>query len=71
MAGSGKWIFAKAALAKMVVVGDQKRRQIQRKPNRGQAKCVDVLLTNENRSGVKYNQSGLIRSQGSTSQGNK
>ena len=36
-----------------------------------QARCADVLITNENRSGVKYNQSGLIRSQGSTSQGNK
>ena len=37
------------------------KEEIQRKPNRGQ----------ENRSGAKYNQSGLIRSQGSTSQGNK
>ena len=43
----------------------------QRKPNRSQARCVDVLITNEIRSGVKYNQSGLIRSQGRTSRGNK
>ena len=55
----------------MVVVSDQKRGQIQRKPNRGQAKCADVLITNEIRADAKYNQSELIRSQGSTSQGNK
>ena len=61
-----------AALDRMMVVGDQRTKEkIQRKPNRGQARCADVLITNEIRSGVKYNQSGLIRSQGRTSRGNK